>query len=318
VVSVTAALRRAVRAYHRFFFVTADARLLAGLRIGYALLVLVHWAALFPHLEMLWSEHGVLPLERLTSVAGGFAPTLFYLLPRNDAVVYGAYALACIHAVLLAVGYRTRLQTALVLVWLISFQNRNPLAENGQDALLRLIGAFLLLLPTGRAYSFDARAATGTPAPIPGFALRLLQLQVCFVMLAAGLWKLRGDDWTRGTALYYVTRLQGFWGNLPVPSWFMHSERALATATFATLAVELVVPLAIWVPGLRRGALLVATAFHLSLAYAMNLFLFPWVMLLGWCSFLRPEDFAWVRRIHAALRGSDADSSITLTPPVEP
>jgi hypothetical protein len=68
------------------------------------------------------------------------------------------------------------------------------------------------------------------------------------------------------------------------------SPLLLTAATYLTLGLELVLPVAIWVPALRRGALALAVGFHLALAYAMNLFLFPWIMILGWCSFLRTSD----------------------------
>ena len=34
-----------------------------------------------------------------------------------------------------------------------------------------------------------------------------------------------------------------------------------------------------------------AVAFHLGLAYAMNLYLFPWIMIVGLLSFTRPSDW---------------------------
>jgi hypothetical protein len=283
------------RSFSRLLLPPADTRVLAGLRIGYASLLLIHWWVFLPEIEMLWSDQGVLPLSQLRAVASGFVPTLFHALPRSAGVVYFAYGLLGMHAVLLLAGYRTRFQAAAVLVWLVSFQNRNPLILNGQDAVLRLIGFWLLLLPIGEVWSLDAVAARGKPSgTVRGDAwpLRLLQVQVALVMLAAGVWKLRGDDWIDGTALYYVTRLDGFWGNLPVPDALLSSAPALRLLTYATLAIELTVPLLIWVPKLRRAALATAIAFHLALAYAMNLFLFEWIMILGWCAFLRPEDLA--------------------------
>jgi hypothetical protein len=294
--TLRACLRSAATRWNAFFHAPVDVRVPALLRIGYASLLLVHWLVMLPSVVTLWSERGVLPIASLRDVAGGFVPTLFTLLPRSNGVLWGAYALFGVHVVLLLLGYRARLQAVMVLVWLVSFQNRNPLVTNGQDALLRLIGCFLALLPIGDALSLDARAGRrSNPAPAV-WPLRLLQLQITAVMLDAALWKLSGDDWTRGTALYYVTRLDGFWGNFPVPE-VLSSPGALRAATYATLALELSLPIVIWIPKFRRAALGVAIAFHLTLAYAMNLFLFPWVMVLGWCSFSRREDFGWLERL---------------------
>jgi len=295
----------AATAWERFFYGDpgVDGRVLAVLRCGLAALVLVHVGALFPHVGMLWSEQGLLPLSDLAALTGGTAPTLLALLPRWQAAPYVAFLLLGVHACLLFVGYRTRLQAVLVVVWLFSFQCRNPLVTNGQDALLLISAGMLALLPTGSAWSLDARRRPPSgPAPEALWPLRLLELQVSFVMLSAALWKLLGSDWTRGTALHYVTRLRGFWGNLPVPAGFTESETLLAAATYVTLALELLLPVAIWVPRLRRTALVVAIGFHLALAYAMNLFLFPWIMILAWCSFLRTSDLELVARVLSLRR----------------
>jgi hypothetical protein len=239
----------------------------------------------------------MVPLADLYAVAGGFVPTLFSVLPETDSVVWLGYGLLGLHASLLLVGYRSRFQIIAVLIWLVSFQSRHPLLVNGQDALLRLIGVFLAFAPLGASFSLDRRCGHGVTPRAPYYPLRFVQIQTVIVLFAAGIWKLRGDDWTSGNALYYVTRLEGFWGNFPLPQELSGSPGLLRAATFATLAIELSVPLLIWIPRTRRAALAVVVLFHASLGYAMNLFLFEPIMLLGWASFLKREDVDWLARV---------------------
>jgi hypothetical protein len=172
--------------------------------------------------------------------------------------------------------------------------------------LIRITAALVMLLPCGISWSVDARtrrAATSRALPAPAlWPLRLLELQVSVVMLSAALWKVLGEDWPSGAALHYVSRLQGFWGNWPVSTALTDSPELLAAATYLTLGLELVLPVAIWVPALRRAALVLAIGFHLALAYAMNLFLFPWIMILAWCSFLRTSDIELATRLFALRR----------------
>lgn len=298
-----------MRRWNGFFHAECDGRLLALLRIGFASLVLLHYLALLPSFDQLWSGHGIVPLADLYAVADGFVPTLFSALPRSDGVMWLGVALLLLHATLLLVGYRSRLQIVLLLVWLISLQNRNPLVLNGQDAVLRLTGVFLALTPLGSRWSLDQRRSGFSRATATMWPLRLLQVQIAIVMLSAGLWKLSGDDWTSGNALYYVTRLDGFWGNLPLPESALTSRPLLRAATFGTLALELVVPIAIWFPRTRRVALVAALLFHAGLAYAMNLFLFAPIMMLGWCSFSKTEDFDLLERAFARLAGSARNPS---------
>jgi hypothetical protein len=101
---------RALTLWNGFFHGpnVADGRVLALLRVGFGALVLVHVLAQLPYVTMLWSEEGVLPLEHLPDVAGGIAPTVFWVLPRSAWVSHVAFALLGMHALLLSLGYRTR------------------------------------------------------------------------------------------------------------------------------------------------------------------------------------------------------------------
>jgi len=297
--------------WDEFFYGPCDPRLLALLRIGFASLVLVQALLMLPQLNMLWSVRGMLPLADLRDVADGLVPTLFSLLPSSDVVLWVGYGLLLLHASLLLVGYRSRLQLACTLVWLISFQNRNPLVLNGQDAVLRLIGVFLLLAPVGAVWSIDRRRGASPARPAAYFPIRLLQAQIAIVMLSAGVWKLRGDDWLNGTALYYVTRLDGFWGNLPLPSAAVSSRLTLRALDYATLVLELSVPIAIWFSRTRTLALGAALGFHACLAYSMNLFLFAPIMMLGWCAFLEKSDFDWLAQRARAGVGTTWKGEVT-------
>ena len=95
-------------------------------------------------------------------------------------------------------------------------------------------------------------------------------------------------DWRSGDALYYVARLDDLYGRFPMPAWLFETPTAWHVATWAVLACELFLPIALWVPRLRVTALVLAVCMHLALDYAMNLFLFQWIMLLGLVSFLEP------------------------------
>ena len=76
---------------------------------------------------------------------------------------------------------------------------------------------------------------------------------------------------------------------------------ALCTPAFATwsvIAVELAVPIFIWFRETRRLCLAGLLLFHLANEWTMNLFFFHWIMLVGWISFLTPDDFRWLRFGH--------------------
>src|SRR5262249_33870529 len=119
---------------------------------------------------------------------------------------------------------------------LMSFQVRNPILNDGEDTLMRMLAFFLTWVPTGHCWSINswlglrwpwtaadsAKDAAGTatnPYVVSGWGLRLIQFEMTSMLLSSGLLKLSGDAWLNGTALYYVSRLDDFFGRFPVPDW---------------------------------------------------------------------------------------------------
>jgi hypothetical protein len=209
--------------------------------------------------------------------------------------------------VLLLVGLLSRVNAACVLVWLLSFHNRNVQILDGEDFVFRLIAIFLVLMPCGAAWSIDAwivfglrrwwtGAAPTTSYLRPAWGLRLLQIQMAVIFFSAGLYKLGTEAWFDGTAIYYVARLDDYFGKFPVPTWLFDTPWTVWLMTWGVVLGELLVPVFVWFRETRRLALLVAVLFHLSNEWTMHLFLFHWIMLVGWISFLQPGDFAWLRR----------------------
>ena len=63
--------------------------------------------------------------------------------------------------------------------------------------------------------------------------------------------------------------------------------------TWSVLIVELAVPVLIWFRETRRLCLLLLLVFHLGNEWTMHLFLFHWIMLCGWLSFVTNDDLRW-------------------------
>ena len=61
------------------------------------------------------------------------------------------------------------------------------------------------------------------------------------------------------------------------------------------LLSETLVPIFIWFRETRLVCLVIVVFFHLANEWTMNLFLFHWLMLCGWLSFVSPADFARLR-----------------------
>jgi len=319
--SLKATAAALIRAWHEFFHRPCDGRVCAAVRIVYGLLVLIHLAVLYPDLDLWFTDGGLLPLERAREAVSPYAWSLFEYLPGVSAVVHTCYWIAVAHSAAFLVGFLPRINAFFLFVWIVSFQNRNNLINDGEDTLLRMLGFLMIWLPSGRCWSANAlirrwwSAHHNTPQPattfdqcaVPGWGLRLVQLQMAVLFLSAGLSKLSGDAWFNGTALYYVSRLDDHFGRFWVPAWMFDTPWLVAFVTWSVVIVELAIPILIWFRETRRPCLLAVLVFHLANEWTMNLFLFHWLMLCGWISFLRPEDFSWLS--HRAPGSGDARRS---------
>jgi uncharacterized membrane protein YphA (DoxX/SURF4 family) len=309
---LAAAWRALARGWHEFFHQPLDTRVCASVRIAYAALVLVHWAVLYPDLERWFGESGVLPDAVSRDVAGPHQWSLLWWLPATPAATELCFWIAVAHTVLLGIGLLPRLNAACLLAWLISFQSRNWFILDGEDTTMRLLALYLVLMPCGASWSVNAllvrwwrpSSETGEAQSHlrPAWGLRLLQIQMAVIFFAAGLEKLGAEAWLDGTALYYVARLDDYFGRFPTPTWLFDNPWSVALLTWSVVLGELLVPVFIWFRQTRRWALAAAVLFHLSNEWTMHLFLFHWLMLVGWLSFIEPSDFAWLTPVRTGSK----------------
>jgi uncharacterized membrane protein YphA (DoxX/SURF4 family) len=306
----TTLLGRLAAAGSGFFHAPRDLRICALVRIGYALCVLIWLAVLFPDLQLWFGENGVLPLAGARQVMTSYSWSLLQWTPADNAFLYGAYATAILQTLLLLAGFWSRFNAACVFIWIVSFADRNTLILDAEDAVFRLVGFFLILMPCGARWSIDA-ALTARRDPHsalrthgPAWGLRLLQIQMCLIFLSAALCKLEAPEWRDGSAMYYVARLDDYFGRFPTPDLLWQTPSIVRLITWSAVAAELLIPLLIWWPPARRWALLAALLFHLANEYTMHLFLFHWIMLVGWASFLTGDDLDWLGRVITGRRAA--------------
>jgi hypothetical protein len=301
-----AAVQALTRGWNDFFHQPQDTRICALVRVAFAALVLIHWIVLYPDLEMWYGESGVLPANVSREVAGANRWSLLWQLPATSTAIATCFWIAVAQTALVLIGLWPRLNAACLLAWLISFQNRNGFILDGEDTLMRLIALYLALMPCGASWSLGAWLAARwrsgkLQVPVerrrPAWGLRLLQIQMAVIFLAAGLEKAGDDSWLRGTAMYYVARLDDYFGRFPIPTWLFDRPWCVAFITWSVVLGELLVPVFVWFRQTRRWALTAAVLFHLGNEWTMHLFLFHWLMLAGWMSFLVPGDWAWIANL---------------------
>lgn len=284
-----------------FFHEPVDARVVALVRRGYALLLLVNVFCWGPDLDRWFSSEGVLSMAAARQLAYPGTWSLFQVLPDSPLVVRLLWVVLIAQTIALFIGWRPRLQAIGCFVGLVTFQNRNPLIFDGEDTLFRILGFLMILMPSVPSPSTQTQRVP----LVDGWPLRLLQLEMTLVYFSAAWMKLLGAPWRDGTALYYVMRLEEYWGRLPLPESLLTSAALIRIMTWSTVGVEFAVPVLIWFAPTRRLALGMVVLFHLACEAAMHLFLFHPIMLVGWMSFLTTHDMdAILRRLRRLPRGS--------------
>ncbi len=292
-------LQKFFRHWDNFFYQYNNPKICCVIRIAYSFLLLINALVLLPDLFNWFGENGLLPYDVSREIIDPDTLTIFGFLPREDWVLRISYGLFVSQIIFLLVGFFSRFQAVCVFIWFVSFVHRHHILFDGEDNLFRLMGFFLIFMPIGSYYSVDSwlRNRKQSKAKVSStWALRLLQIQMCLIYLSTVWEKMRGEDWVNGTAIYYVSRLDDVFGHFPLPSFLLTSFSLMKYATWLVIIVELLIPISVWFKETRRFGLLLAFGLHLSIEYAMNLFLFQWLMLVGLLSFTEPEDYKVLKK----------------------
>ena len=280
--------RDSLRRWDHFLFESCDPLLAPVLRIGFALLIVIQTLCVWPDAAYWYSDSGVLKSQTAEQILGPQAWSLLHCLDSEPWIAQLGLLCLMIHSGLMLLGCYSRFQVAAIFVWLVSFQNRNPLITDGEDTVFRILAFLLIWLPLDAKWSvtslWDSKKAHRTPSAKDAWALRLIQIQMTVIYASTALCKIEGETWQNGSAVGYVSRMTDNFGRWISPEWFDWPWITLL-ATWGTLAIEAFLPFGLWIPKIRWLAIGLAALMHLGIEASMNLFLFQWVMLLGLVSF---------------------------------
>jgi hypothetical protein len=267
--------------------ISLDLRSLALFRIGLGLLLLADLFVRADDLAAHYTDLGVLPWQAVSS-----SVLSLHLLQGSWWFEAGLFVIAALFAVALLVGFHTRLAAFASYFLLLSLHVRNPVVLHGGDILLRVLLFWGLFLPLEECCSIDSARRRPGPRPHPrvtGIATAALILQVCFVYWFSALLKTDPVWRTEGTAVYYALSIEQF--ATPLGKWLLGYPRLLQVLTFATLGLEVVGPVLLFLP-FRNGpvrCLVIAAfvGFHLfGLGLTLELGNFPYVCALAWLALL--------------------------------
>jgi hypothetical protein len=296
--------------FHRAFWLgETDPRPLALFRIALGLVVLHDLANYAVDLRAFLTDDGMLP--RGVQVEPR-AISLFDTVGSTGAVAV-IFAAGVCAVVAFAVGYRTRIATALSWLFLTSLHTRNLYVTDGGDDLVRNLMFLSMFADLGARFSFDERRRGAAPSAVPAIGLRFLQLHIALLYFCAGRLKFRAG-WMTHNVLYQCLQLTGF--VRPPGHWLLAVPSLCLAIGAATVVLELCFALLAFSPWqvLRTRALAIASglAVQMGILLTMRVGVFTETMIVAMLLFMQPE---WLDRLAVRLAwvGSASGHAATFT-----
>ncbi|MGR8007195.1 HTTM domain-containing protein [Streptomyces hypolithicus] len=250
------------------------------------------------------------------------------LLATDSALVFWAwYALAVAASALLMLGWRTRATTVVFWFLVVAFYIRGSMANSGWALLSLLFANFLLFVASGRYWSLDARRRArkakrantdtdtdtdrGTDASASRFVfwgaeteelrrrlvtvlhnagLGMIALQVMVIYGSAAMYKIQGESWRNGTALYYSMMYDDFSTFPELSAWVASNGTFAALMAYVTVFSQMLFPALVFNRRLKYCILVVMLATHIGIGLLMALPMFSAITIVGDLVFL-PTTF---------------------------
>lgn len=271
-----------------------DLRSLALYRISLGTLLLCDLYNRVWYLRAHYTDFGLLPRGALLEKFISPVKFSFHFMSGSTEFQAFLFILHALFAILMIVGFRSRLFTFLSWLFLVSLQNRNRMVLQGGDVLFRMLFFWAMFLPLGRKYSVDEALNLEDSSQIDtwSFASTGLLLQVVFVYWFTIMFKYAPEWRSEFTAVYYALSIDQF--TTPLGKWLLELKALHKPLTILTFLVELIPPLMVFFPFrtwfFRLTAVILLIGLHLSFAACMKLGLFPWISSVSWLVFL-PTEF---------------------------
>ncbi len=163
-----------------------------------------------------------------------------------------------------------------------SIINSTYVFNSGGHHLILMILFFLIFINEENTAEYTWRNA------INRGAFLAIQIQVCLMYFISALFKLTGESWVEGTAMWQSIMIHEY-------SWIMSdlfsgNNGVLILGTWFLLIYQLSFPILIWLRPLRKWILLIGVGVHLFIAVGMGLFNFGLAMMVAYSVFMADLD----------------------------
>lgn len=293
-----------------------DLRALAVLRIGLGVLLLLQLAQRAWYMHDVQAGDGFYPLE--------LARTKYKLLSSlhlfNGSITYQIvlHIASAAAALLLIVGYRTRLATAVSWYLYISLIHRNAYITDVGDSVLSLLLFWCIFLPLGQRFALDSWESTThrSAGSICSAASAGLLLQPAWIYFFSSLLKLKSPSWRNGNAVFEALS-DDIWCR-DLGNRVLESVPLAKALTFLTLGVEFLAPLLLFMPvattPCRYVAIFLLVGFQIGIGSSIQLNWIPVTMTLALVPFLPQRVWDGLTRLLWRNAADPAGTSCSRSP----
>src|SRR5579863_8826429 len=137
-------LRSLLEAWNKFFFEPQSPTPVCLFRMLYGSMMTATLILLRPDWLNWYGAHAWVTLSTMHRVEPGTRLDLFDVIPQNDQCINALFWFSLVSAILLTVGFLTRLSTVSVFLCFTSICQRNVYILHGGDTFLRVAGFFLM------------------------------------------------------------------------------------------------------------------------------------------------------------------------------
>jgi hypothetical protein len=283
------------------------------LRLGLGVLSLLFFVQHFQDRHFLWGVHGEIDWP-FYAIAAAKDPLALYAWSSSALWSELVYALSIFVCLWFIAGYFPQCSAlCLFAVLHAAFQRNWDAIDGGHNILLLLVLYLALsnnpaskqkwrvevlltsLLPRIGPFVRDFQAATHNAAVV------LVLGQIWMLYFWSGFYKVAGDMWRNGTAVYYVMRVSEF--NIPGISHLIYEHGLLITIlTYSVVMLQLLFPLGMWVSRFKPYLFTGAVLFHLGIAFFMGLALFSFTMIVADLALFSDEAYAHIAIVLSKVR----------------
>jgi hypothetical protein len=279
---------------------------LSLVRIGMGLALLSTYITNFKSRYLIWGPDAVWSYDDFVARTHHGGPLSLYAL-SDSRVWFNVVFFVGIVVTAVWTVYGGRPLTAACAVFLWSLDARDYATLDGGDNLAQILIIFLCFTTTdywlspwsGRVRRREAlrnrRATLGNS--LHNCAALVIVVQTSAVYLVSGLWKVSGQHWRDGSALYYVSQVHEY-SHAAVFPWLMGHMWVSLAASYVTIAAQLCAVPAVFSsrPWFRKLVFSVIAVMHVGIMFGMGLFAFALIMLAADTSILKDSDYRMVRR----------------------